>query len=653
MITDTGTTLVHLIAGLFRAVAAVYGQGLFPVIAVWLLPAAVFLPFDFFFRSLRRRRGRDFPRILACSALLPAAAHGLWMTGRLGWLFRQYGAPPGWEAPVLRFWGGCAGAVMALYLIRQFYGMRRARPAMERKRPPGLLFPAVAALILLTAGCMHGVYGIRQFAPLLRGGVLRDSFGQLALLWTACYTAVILGIHVRVFRHCREETGYGRILRWEQALPRLVLPAVLILCAGVSVFALLLRSFGDVETVEAGRAVTAQSIAVSVHAILAVLFLGLSYHARAGLRLRLMLYHTGGVSAVQARLCDFPIAADMTVLTDRDALAEKLYALPETEVSVIGESRECRAVYGMRCGSGARPVSVIAGCHADEPAGPVTAALLPEILSRHFPELLEEYRFHIVPQINPDGAVKNRPWFEKEPDFRAYFQHAIREEPGDDIEFGFGETAESRPENRAAMDFLQHAAPFAAHFSLHGMPFAEGAWFLILREWRDQADALMDRLAECCRIRDMPLHDIDRKGEKGFTRIRKGFATTPTSAAMRIYFEERGDSETAALFRPSSMEFIQSLGGDPLCMVTEIPFFRIQRGETSLEDPVFLRFRRALEAIREADPENREERFSEFMEAWDPAPVPLAMQVRMQTAVIVHALRHISDGAAAAPAEEA
>jgi len=42
---------------------------------------------------------------------------------------------------------------------------------------------------------------------------------------------------------------------------------------------------------------------------------------------------------------------------------------------------------------------------------------------------------------------------------------------------------------------------------------------------------------------------------------------------MRAYFAERGDDEMAGRFRDSSMEYVRSLGGDPLCLVTEIPLF--------------------------------------------------------------------------------
>ena len=42
---------------------------------------------------------------------------------------------------------------------------------------------------------------------------------------------------------------------------------------------------------------------------------------------------------------------------------------------------------------------------------------------------------------------------------------------------------------------------------------------------------------------------------------------------MSEYFMAAGDPVTASLFRPSSMETVRSLGGDPLTLVSEMPLF--------------------------------------------------------------------------------
>lgn len=314
-------------------------------------------------------------------------------------------------------------------------------------------------------------------------------------------------------------------------------------------------------------------------------------------------------------------------------------APPGPNAKEIGRSREGRPVFGSVLGDGPRRASVIAGCHADEPAGPVTAALLPGLLVRDFPEILEQWQISLIPHINPDGAVRNRAWVEQFPDIVAYLRHSVREGPGGDIEFGFG--AQPRPEAQAAMKFLSTQAPFSAHASLHGLAFGGGAWFLLCPEWVSRAGEWMTALERLCVRLKIRLHDVERHGEKGFTRIREGFCTTPNAPAMRTFFESQGDQETADKFCPSSMEFVSGLGGDPLCMVSEVPLFSIGKQSSSLENTAAAQFR---EALREIPPEDWafSDNLKTLCEAYKVAAVPLATQVRLQIAMLLFGLAQVA-----------
>lgn len=255
----------------------------------------------------------------------------------------------------------------------------------------------------------------------------------------------------------------------------------------------------------------------------------------------------------------------------------------------IGRSREGREILGAVLGSGPRRVSLIGGCHSDEPVGPAMLRRLASHLSSH-PD--DRHTWYLVPHVNPDGEARNAVW--SEPGFRAgvfdlgrYLRNAMREKPGDDIEFGFPDL---RPENRAVADFLAPGAPFTLHGSFHSIAFAPGPWFLIEPAWIDRTRELRDRLRK--RVRDLGygLFDVDRGGEKGFRRIDEGFSTRPDSRSMIAWFEERGDPETASKFRPSSMEYVRSLGGDPFTFVSEMPLFLrpLPEGDTGRpDDPIF------------------------------------------------------------------
>jgi hypothetical protein len=248
----------------------------------------------------------------------------------------------------------------------------------------------------------------------------------------------------------------------------------------------------------------------------------------------------------------------------------------------IGSSREGRSIRAFRLGRGPLRLSLLGGCHADEPVGPRLLRHLAAHLASLDPgdPLLARYEWWIIPDVNPDGAERNRPWQQEgaaEYDLIDYLTGAVRELPGDDIEFGFPgdpDDAGARPENRAAAAWWRQAGgPFALHVSLHGMAFAGGPWFLIEPEWRERCAGLMRRCAEATAALGYRLHDVERSGEKGFFRIARGFCTRPDSRCMAEHFRAAGDEVMAGKFRPSSMEHVRSLGGDTLTLVSEVPLF--------------------------------------------------------------------------------
>ena len=258
----------------------------------------------------------------------------------------------------------------------------------------------------------------------------------------------------------------------------------------------------------------------------------------------------------------------------------------------FGKSEEGRDIFGITLGNGRKKVSLIAGAHADEPVGSQALRVFIEAVFNSradFDALLHEFTFAIVPQINPDSEARNWAWVEKWPDCEAYLKHAFREPPGRDVEFGF---PAMRPENRCVAEFLNSFAPISLHMSLHGMGFSEGAMLLIEQNWIDRTGTLREKFADFVSANNLPLHNHDRGGEKGFVHIGPGFTTTPVSTEMRRYFEKIGDAATAKLFHKSSMQYVRSLGGDPLCIVTEMPLFLIppdENGEPGRAD-AYLRF---------------------------------------------------------------
>ena len=307
----------------------------------------------------------------------------------------------------------------------------------------------------------------------------------------------------------------------------------------------------------------------------------------------------------------------------------------------LGPSEEGEMLYGAVLGTGPTTVSLIAGNHADEPVGPETlrSFIINGLAHRDkMAPWFRRFRFVVVPHTNPDGEARNRPWMEQWPDPKAYLQHAVREEPGRDLEYGY---PEMRPENEHVSAFLREHGPFDLHASLHGMSAGEGALLLINRPWTFRTQALRDDFAEAAAARGLPLHDHNRKGEKGFFWIEPGFQTTPRGDAMRTYFRARGEDTMARRFHDSSMEFVASLGGDPLSLVTEIPLFLVPGSDSSSHCPErYLELRERLSEIRARL--DRGEDVDELLAPFDLRPVPLDVAMTLQVRALELGLRAVA-----------
>lgn len=252
----------------------------------------------------------------------------------------------------------------------------------------------------------------------------------------------------------------------------------------------------------------------------------------------------------------------------------------------IGHSRGGLPIDGYIFGTGTTAVSLIGGCHADEPVGPHFLRRLVTYLSLLDEQdpILNRLQWWIVPHINPDGEQNNATWFDDKTlsySLIDYLRHVYRELPGDDLEFGFPRSkadSQCRPESRAVYNWWQKSpAPFKLHASLHGMAFGHGPWFLLEQTWIFRTTELRAKCTSAVRQMGYSLHDEDRQGEKGFFRIEEGFCTRPDSRYMIQHFKEKGDETTASKFRPSSMEAIRSIYPDALTLVTEMPLFLVPK----------------------------------------------------------------------------
>lgn len=339
---------------------------------------------------------------------------------------------------------------------------------------------------------------------------------------------------------------------------------------------------------------------------------------------------------------------------------QRLGEYPALTRHTIGESRAGRPLYGFQAGAGPIFVTITAGAHADEPAGPLAAMHLLLQYARD-PEALfgahhREITLLVCPQVNPDGAQVNSRWFSPVPDLTTYVRHVKRELPGDDVEFGYPGRGKGslRPENQAVADFFSGYSPAAVHASLHSMAFAEGAWYLLGGRAREDS-ALQRELVELSAAYGFRLHDIERRGEKGFTRIAPGFCTTPDSGAMARFFEEQDDSATAEKFHLSSMEWTLERNPDAAILVTELPTFALAGGYTGAglavpapqgfgtslaPEPgstVYENFRKLLKSL---DLGTNKSGLQKLINSFEITPVPFTRQCELMVAAVARLVRN-------------
>ncbi|MBI4553806.1 MAG: hypothetical protein HY710_16185 [Candidatus Latescibacteria bacterium] len=248
---------------------------------------------------------------------------------------------------------------------------------------------------------------------------------------------------------------------------------------------------------------------------------------------------------------------------------------PGIEVTGIGRSREDHPILALTVGHGDVTITVKGNAHADEPAGTATCLLIARLLAEHpaWRLLADRARFCLIPTANPDGLARNQGWLVPPFDLRRYFLHVYRDLPRDDVEFGYpsGDDRAGRPENLACARFFESCSPIAAHLSLHSMVFTGGAWFLIAAADIAPFAPALAFLTDACDWEGLPLHDEDRRGQRGFARLRPGFHTIPTVEGMRAFYERSGDAALVRQFRLNSMQYALSRCGARFAAVSELP----------------------------------------------------------------------------------
>ena len=165
-------------------------------------------------------------------------------------------------------------------------------------------------------------------------------------------------------------------------------------------------------------------------------------------------------------------------------LVEGLQTDKRFNIQVAGTSEAGIPIYHIQFGEGSVKALVVAGPHADEPIGSLTAFGLLTLLKNNNKELVgRDIQWHIIPCIDPDGAKLNEGWTQQPYSFKNFMRNFHKQYPTEQVDGSFPLSYKEiyfnqpTPEARALMDVLESVVP-DFYYSLHNA-FAGGCYFVL------------------------------------------------------------------------------------------------------------------------------------------------------------------------------
>jgi hypothetical protein len=260
-------------------------------------------------------------------------------------------------------------------------------------------------------------------------------------------------------------------------------------------------------------------------------------------------------------------------VAELDALSRSLSAEQGFAVKVAGLSAQGRPIHHVRFGAGATKALLVGFPHPNEPIGGLTiTSLLTLLRDRHPAFARADVEWHIVPCIDPDGALLNESWTQRPFSLESYMRGFHRQELRDQVECSFPIAYKRMRfdsptvEAQVLQSVLDVTKP-DFYFSLHNA-FIGGAHFLTTA---DLGQAAYDELFALLRAHDISLGGLTR--QEG--RITSGVFEMPSMQGWYDRLEAAGAApETMLVNGGSSWEYLRSISPGALTFVMEMPCLR-------------------------------------------------------------------------------
>jgi hypothetical protein len=271
-------------------------------------------------------------------------------------------------------------------------------------------------------------------------------------------------------------------------------------------------------------------------------------------------------------------------------LVEALRGSSGFEVIVAGSSANGLPIHHVRFGGGHVKVLLVGFPHPNEPIGGMTAfSLLTLLKSRHRELINADVEWHVIPCIDPDGAVLNEGWTQEPFTPANYMRHFHRQEARDQVDtafpIGYKRLVFDQPTAEASvlMGLLTQIRP-DLYYSLHNAALGGGAWYCLSHDIGRRHYQLLYNLLDQYGI---PLQ-VSRPLEGLCSQFGEGILGH--YSAKRTYdFLERTVAQPEELMQHGALswDYLAEIKESAISLITELPYVRhpsdrskVQTGES-------------------------------------------------------------------------
>lgn len=191
-------------------------------------------------------------------------------------------------------------------------------------------------------------------------------------------------------------------------------------------------------------------------------------------------------------------------------LVETLRTDAAFQVEVVGQSAGGLPIHHVRFGRGSVRVLVVAFPHCCEPIGSLTVDALLTLMRQRHPELCEaDVEWHIVPCIDPDGALLNEGWTQQPFTFENRLKHFHLQPLAGQVDGSFPIDYKRLKYDRPTVEALALRSVLDSvrprfYLTLHDARIVRGAWAFLTRNVDTECQA---RIHEILRRQAIPLNE--------------------------------------------------------------------------------------------------------------------------------------------------